>query len=117
VRQPPCGVNKILQYSAITGRANGTKYFDVISENNVLYVDYLIVLQSFIYTLRSRGTATNPFAIPAALQKSKNELHEFEQYIVCSLRNYEASFDNIRKKRKATFIKTQGMRNSVVQHC
>ena len=77
-----CGVTKILQYSAIIGTANGKKYFDVISENNVLYVDYLIVLQSRINAQRNRGTATNPFATPAALQKSKNDLQNSNK-ILC----------------------------------
>jgi hypothetical protein len=79
-----CGVTKISQY---IGTANGTKYYDVISENNVQSVDYLIVLQSFVNTRKSRGTATNPCGTPAALQKSKNELHEFEQYTMLCLRN------------------------------
>jgi len=43
-----CGVTKTLQYIAIIGTANGKKYFDVISENNILYVDYLIVLQRHV---------------------------------------------------------------------
>ena len=74
-----------------TGTANGTKYYDVISENNVQSVAYLIVLQSFVNTRKSRGTATNPFGTPTAFHKSKNELHEFEQYTEWCLRNYEAS--------------------------
>jgi len=59
-----------LQYSAIIGTANGTKYLDVISENNVLYV-VNSAAESFINTQKSRGTATNPFATPAALQKER----------------------------------------------
>lgn len=75
-----CGVTKILQYSAIIGTANGTKYFDVISENNVLYVD--CAAESRINAQRSRGTATNPFVTPAALQKSKNDLQNSNK-ILC----------------------------------